>query len=112
MIADRCSPGADCRCARCDESFDQLATSPGRTFRRYAGLTTVALVTDLVEVSSHIIDSGVVDRPVNRVTNELSELADDLAIVESFSHCVVLDSGGLVCFDSSGVHSGEAGLQR
>ena len=64
---------------------------------------------DLVDISSRIIDSGVVDQPVNRVTNELSELADDLAIVESFSHCVAFDSGdGLVCFDSSGVHTGEA----
>jgi alkyl sulfatase BDS1-like metallo-beta-lactamase superfamily hydrolase len=64
---------------------------------------------DLIDISSRIIDSGVVDQPVNRVTNELSELADDLAIVESFSHCVALDSGdGLVCFDSSGVHTGQA----
>jgi alkyl sulfatase BDS1-like metallo-beta-lactamase superfamily hydrolase len=64
---------------------------------------------DLVDISSRIIDSGVVDQPVNRVTNELTELADNLAIVESFSHCVALDSGdGLVCFDSSGVHTGQA----
>jgi alkyl sulfatase BDS1-like metallo-beta-lactamase superfamily hydrolase len=64
---------------------------------------------DLLDISSRIIDSGVVDQPVNRVTNELSELADGLAIVESFSHCIALDSGdGLVCFDSSGVHTGQA----
>ena len=64
---------------------------------------------DLLDISARIIDSGVVDQPVNRVTNELSELADDLAIVESFSHCVAFDSGdGLVCFDSSGVHTGRA----
>jgi glyoxylase-like metal-dependent hydrolase (beta-lactamase superfamily II) len=64
---------------------------------------------DLVDLSSRIIDSGEVDQPVNRVTNELSELADDLAIVESFSHCVALDIGdGLTCFDSSGVHTGRA----
>ena len=64
---------------------------------------------DLVDISSRIIDSGVVDQMINRVTNELSELADDLAIVESFSHCVAFDSGdGVVCFDSSGVHTGEA----
>ena len=64
---------------------------------------------DLLEISSRIIDSGVVDQPINRVTNELSELAEGLAIVESFSHCVALDTGeGLVCFDSSGVHTGEA----
>src|SRR4029079_10776892 len=66
-------------------------------------------VADLLDISSRIIDSGVVDQPVNRVTNELSELASDLAIVESFSHGVAFDSGdGLVCFDSSGVHTGEA----
>ena len=64
---------------------------------------------DLLELSSRIIDSGSVDQPVNRVTNELSELAEGLAIVESFSHCVIWDSGdGLVCFDASGVHTGEA----
>ncbi len=64
---------------------------------------------DLLTLSSRIIDSGVVDEPVNRVTNELSELADDLAIVESFSHCVALDTGdGLVCFDTSGVLTGQA----
>jgi alkyl sulfatase BDS1-like metallo-beta-lactamase superfamily hydrolase len=64
---------------------------------------------DLLDISSRIIDSGVVDQPINRVTNELSELADDLAIVESFSHCIAFDSGdGLCCFDSSGVHTGRA----
>ncbi|MDP9464150.1 MAG: MBL fold metallo-hydrolase [Actinomycetota bacterium] len=64
---------------------------------------------DLLDISSRIIDSGVVDQPVNRVTNELSELADDLAIVESFSHCVAFDGGdGVICFDSSGVHTGQA----
>jgi alkyl sulfatase BDS1-like metallo-beta-lactamase superfamily hydrolase len=64
---------------------------------------------DLIALSSRIIDSGTVDQPVNRVTNELSEIADDLAIVESFSHSVAFDSGdGLVCFDASGVHSGAA----
>jgi alkyl sulfatase BDS1-like metallo-beta-lactamase superfamily hydrolase len=36
------------------------------------------------------------------VTNQLSEIADDLAIVESFSHVVVWRSEeGLVCFDTS-----------
>ncbi len=64
---------------------------------------------DLLDLSSRIIDNGLVDVPVNRVTNELSELAGGLAIVESFSHCVTWDSGdGLVCFDASGVHTGEA----
>ncbi|HEY7628540.1 MAG TPA: alkyl sulfatase dimerization domain-containing protein [Ilumatobacteraceae bacterium] len=64
---------------------------------------------DLLDISSRIIDSGVVDQPINRVTNQLSELAADLAIVESFSHSIAFDSGdGLVSFDASGVHTGEA----
>ena len=64
---------------------------------------------DLLALSSRIIDSGVADQPVNRVTNELSELADGLAIVESFSHSVALrTAAGLVVFDASGVQTGDA----
>ncbi len=64
---------------------------------------------DLLDLSARIIDSGLTDQPVNRVTNELSELADGVAIVESFSHCIALRAGdGIVAFDSSGVHTGEA----
>ena len=56
-----------------------------------------------------MIDSGTADEPVNRVTNELSELADDLAIVESFSHSIVLRTrDGLVAFDASGAATGAA----
>lgn len=64
---------------------------------------------NLLDLSTHIIDSGSTDQPVNRVTNELSELADDLAIVESFSHCVAVRTDeGVVAFDASGVHTGAA----
>lgn len=64
---------------------------------------------DLLALSSHIIDDGVLDIAPNRVTNELSELADDLAIVESFSHSTALRTEeGLVCFDASGVNTGAA----
>jgi alkyl sulfatase BDS1-like metallo-beta-lactamase superfamily hydrolase len=64
---------------------------------------------DLIEISSRIIDSGHADQPVNRVTQELSEVADGLAVVESFSHCVALRTGdGLVCFDASGAFTGAA----
>jgi alkyl sulfatase BDS1-like metallo-beta-lactamase superfamily hydrolase len=60
-----------------------------------------------LELSERVLTTGVIDQPVNRVTNELYELADDLAIVESFSHCVTWDSGdGLVSFDASGVGAG------
>lgn len=66
-------------------------------------------MTDLLTLSSRIIDSGVADQPTNRVTNELSELVNGLAIVESFSHVVVWDSGeGLVCFDTSSAGSAPA----
>lgn len=62
-----------------------------------------------VELSTKVIDSGVVDQPLNRVTNEITELADNLAIVESFSHSIVWDTGdGLMCFDASGAGSGIA----
>jgi alkyl sulfatase BDS1-like metallo-beta-lactamase superfamily hydrolase len=64
---------------------------------------------DLLALSARIIDSGLTDRPVNRVTNELSEVADGIAMVESFSHCVALSTDdGLVCFDASGAQSGQA----
>lgn len=65
-----------------------------------------------LELSTKVIDSGVIDQALNRVTNELSELAPNLAIVESFSHSVAWDSGdGIVCFDASGVGSGTAVVQ-
>ncbi|HSL72994.1 MAG TPA: alkyl sulfatase dimerization domain-containing protein [Ilumatobacteraceae bacterium] len=62
---------------------------------------------DLLSESTRIIDSGIGDVPVNRVINELSEIADGLAIVESFSHSVVVDAGeGLVAFDASHAKTG------
>ena len=64
---------------------------------------------DLLELSASIIESGDVDRPFNRITNELTEVAEGLAVVESFSHSVVVDSGdGLVAFDASHANTGAA----
>ncbi|MEO7428471.1 MAG: alkyl sulfatase dimerization domain-containing protein [Acidimicrobiales bacterium] len=64
---------------------------------------------DLLELSARIIDAGHADEPVNRVTQELSEVGDDLAVIESFSHVVLLRTpGGLVAFDTSGGHTGGA----
>jgi alkyl sulfatase BDS1-like metallo-beta-lactamase superfamily hydrolase len=55
-----------------------------------------------IALSTRIIDSGVADTAVNRITEELSELNDDVAIIESFSHSVLVDTGaGLVAFDTS-----------
>jgi alkyl sulfatase BDS1-like metallo-beta-lactamase superfamily hydrolase len=58
---------------------------------------------DLLALSSRIIDEGVADEPVNRISQELSVLADGLSVVESFSHVVsVRTDDGLVAFDTSG----------
>ncbi|MGA0116993.1 MAG: alkyl sulfatase dimerization domain-containing protein [Ilumatobacteraceae bacterium] len=63
---------------------------------------------DLIGLSTRIVDSGIANEPVNRTTGELSEIADGLAIVESFSHVVTWNSGdGLVCFDTSHKNTGQ-----
>ena len=63
---------------------------------------------DLLELSRRLIDEGDGSGgegglgPANRVNLELSEVADGVAVVESFSHVVGFDSGdGLVLFDAS-----------
>jgi len=64
---------------------------------------------DLLALSADVIDNGDNGKPFNRITNELSEVADGLAVVESFSHSVVVDSGdGLIAFDASHANTGEA----
>ena len=62
---------------------------------------------DLLELSRRMIDedpgpgAGGLG-PANRVTLELSEVGDGVAVVEAFSHVVAFDSGdGLVLFDAS-----------
>ncbi|MCP5027090.1 MAG: MBL fold metallo-hydrolase [Actinomycetia bacterium] len=61
-----------------------------------------------LDISTRFIDSGVADGPHNRITEELSELGDDVALVESFSHVLVVRTDeGLVAFDSSGRRSGK-----
>lgn len=64
---------------------------------------------DLLTLSSRIIDSGVPEDPQNRVTQELSEVADGIAVVESFSHVILIRTpGGLVAFDATGEATGRA----
>ncbi|GAC1309438.1 MAG: hypothetical protein NVSMB16_05890 [Acidimicrobiales bacterium] len=64
---------------------------------------------DLLDLSARIIDSGVADQPVNRVTQELSEVAEGIAVIESFSHSIVLRTdAGLTVFDASGAATGPA----
>ena len=66
----------------------------------------------VLDLSARFIDSGQVDSPPNRVTHELSELRDGVALVEAFSHVVVVATeDGLVAFDSSGPGSGSRVLE-
>ena len=63
---------------------------------------------DLLELSTRIIDSGIANEPTNRISHELSELGDQIAIVEAFSHSVLFRTDdGLVVFDTSGIPSGK-----
>ncbi|MDY7104232.1 MAG: alkyl sulfatase dimerization domain-containing protein [Actinomycetota bacterium] len=67
---------------------------------------------DLLSLSARLIDDGVTDEPSNRVTQELSELDDDLALIESFSHIVVFRTDdGLVCFDATGPATGQQAVE-
>lgn len=64
----------------------------------------------LFDMSAEVVDSGNHDAaigPLNRINNELTELDDDLAMVESFSHSIVFRTDeGLCVFDSSGNATG------
>lgn len=66
---------------------------------------------DLIALSSAVIDgtrSSEDVGPINRINFELSEIAEGLAVVEAFSHCVVFETDdGLVGFDTSGPQGGE-----
>lgn len=56
---------------------------------------------DLLDLAARYIDSGVADGPVNRMSLELSEIGDRLALIEAFSHIVAFETGdGLVLFDT------------
>jgi alkyl sulfatase BDS1-like metallo-beta-lactamase superfamily hydrolase len=65
---------------------------------------------DLLAMSEAIIEgrtSAAGVGPINRINHELSELADGLAMVEAFSHCILFATDdGLVAFDTSGPQGG------
>ena len=68
-------------------------------------------MTDLLALSSAVIDgqtSTAEAGPLNRINFELSEITDQIAMVEAFSHCILIQTDdGLIAFDTSGVHGGE-----
>jgi len=59
---------------------------------------------DLLGLSARFIDENTYEGPtsVNRITTELSEVAEGIAVIEAFSHVVAFESDeGLVLFDTS-----------
>lgn len=65
---------------------------------------------DLIGMSSAIIDGAASAEgigPINRINHELSVIADGVAMVEAFSHCVLFATDdGLIAFDTSGPAGG------
>ena len=72
-------------------------------------------MSDLIELSSEIIEGRRdLDEigPINRINNQLSQIFEDIAVVESFSHSVLFKTqDGLVVFDTSGALTGERVVQ-
>jgi len=63
-------------------------------------------MTDLISLSTQIIDEGAPIFPV-RVNQELSEIADGVVVVESFSNAIALTTeAGLLVSDTSGARTG------
>lgn len=66
---------------------------------------------DLLALSRAVIDEGVGAEgvgPINRITHELSEIGDGVAVVEAFSHSILFQTdSGLVAFDTSNEQGGE-----
>src|SRR5690349_5870847 len=64
---------------------------------------------DILELSSRMIDTEELIETPQRITNDLSEVAPQVAIVESYSNVVAVDTDeGLVTFDTSGIETGRA----
>jgi alkyl sulfatase BDS1-like metallo-beta-lactamase superfamily hydrolase len=67
-------------------------------------------MTDLLALSTAVIDEGKDTSdvgPINRINHELSVIADGIAVVEAFSHCVLFETDdGLVAFDTSSPNGG------
>ncbi|MCB1691810.1 MAG: MBL fold metallo-hydrolase [Pseudomonadales bacterium] len=66
---------------------------------------------DLLSLSTAVIDGTTSAEdvgPMNRINFQLSPVADGVAMVEAFSHCVLFETDdGLVAFDTSGVQGGQ-----
>ena len=65
---------------------------------------------DLLALSEAVLDGGrgLADAgPINRINHQLSVVADGIAVVEAFSHCVLFETDdGLLAFDASNAGGG------
>jgi len=65
---------------------------------------------DLLSMSAGIIDGTASAEnvgPINRINHELSPIADGVAMVEAFSHCILFETDdGLLAFDTSNPQGG------
>jgi alkyl sulfatase BDS1-like metallo-beta-lactamase superfamily hydrolase len=69
-------------------------------------------MSDLISLSTQIIDEGARIPPI-RVTQELSEIGDGVALVESFSNVIAFSTEeGLFLSDTSGALTGAAVVER
>ena len=86
----------------------RLSVEPEAVFSKgRAGAPTKTV--DPIELSSRLIDTGVADERIVRVDNALSEIDDNVAVIEAFSNMVAFGTDdGLVCLDASGPLSGAA----
>jgi alkyl sulfatase BDS1-like metallo-beta-lactamase superfamily hydrolase len=70
---------------------------------------------DLLALSRSVIDEGkgtAETGPLNRITHELSEIGDGVAMVEAFSHSIVFRTDdGLVAFDTSNEGGGSKAVK-
>lgn len=63
----------------------------------------LALSTSVIDGARSVDDVG----PMNRINFQLSPIADKIAMVEAFSHCILFETDdGLVAFDTSSVQGG------
>jgi len=66
-------------------------------------------MTDLFKLAEKAINGEINDQPLNRISLKLFELAEDIAMVESFSHSIIFKTEeGLVVFDTSNEQCGKA----
>ena len=65
---------------------------------------------DLLALSEAVLDGGkglAEVGPINRINHQLSVVADGIAVVEAFSHCVLFETDdGLLAFDASNAGGG------